>query len=50
MPAQKRRIRNGKIKDNLQNEKAAELNEYQHDSDSSDDIMKDIHFSHGDVC
>ena len=56
MPQQKRRIRNRKLKSNLQNEITADLNELNprsntqecnHDSDSSDDIMKDIKFSIG---
>ena len=47
MPSQKQRIRNRKLKASLQNEVAADLNEYKHDSDSSDDIMKDIRFSNG---
>ena len=41
------RLRNRKLKGNLQNEVAADLSEYNHDSDSSDDIMKDIRFSNG---
>ena len=47
MPSQKRRIRNRKLKASLENEIAADSNEYNHDSDSSDDIMKDICFSNG---
>jgi hypothetical protein len=50
MPSQKRRIRNRKLKASLQNEMAADLNEYKHDSDSSADIMKNIHFSYGVMC
>ena len=55
MPSQKRRIRNKTIKNNLHNEITAELNEYKHDSDSSDDIMKNIRvfvfvFKWCDVC
>ena len=54
MPSQqKRRMRNRKIKSSLQNEITADQNELNprpnthecnHDSDSSDDIMKDIKF------
>jgi len=44
----KQRIRNRKFKASLQNEIAADSNEYKHCSDSSDDdIMKDIRFSNG---
>ena len=55
-PQQKRRMRNRKIKNSLQNEITADLNELNprsntqecnHDSDSSDDIMKDIKLSIG---
>ena len=44
MPSQKRHIQNRKLKASLQNEMAADLNEYKHDSESSDDIMTNIHF------